>query len=126
MNCLESPQTQGDSLSTEGEGFEPPKACTLVVFKTTAIDHSAIPPASNNNKAATPLGGSSAPGSMTAAEPIQRRSSRSVALPVGRDAPAVPGPADTRGCGAPAWPVAAPTGTRCHLNPAPCSRGTGV
>src|SRR5438270_11861690 len=29
----------------EGEGFEPPKACTLVVFKTTAIDHSAIPPA---------------------------------------------------------------------------------
>src|SRR5438874_13525779 len=29
----------------EGEGFEPPKACTLVVFKTTAIDRSAIPPA---------------------------------------------------------------------------------
>ena len=36
----------------EGEGFEPPKACTLVVFKTTAIDHSAIPPASINNTAA--------------------------------------------------------------------------
>jgi hypothetical protein len=33
----------------EGEGFEPPKACTLVVFKTTAIDHSAIPPAILNN-----------------------------------------------------------------------------
>jgi hypothetical protein len=33
----------------EGEGFEPPKACTLVVFKTTAIDHSAIPPAIINN-----------------------------------------------------------------------------
>jgi hypothetical protein len=31
----------------EGEGFEPPKACTLVVFKTTAIDHSAIPPATS-------------------------------------------------------------------------------
>src|SRR5437870_10342975 len=36
----------------EGEGFEPPKACTLVVFKTTAIDHSAIPPASINIRAA--------------------------------------------------------------------------
>jgi hypothetical protein len=33
----------------EGEGFEPPKACTLVVFKTTAIDHSAIPPATIND-----------------------------------------------------------------------------
>ena len=33
----------------EGEGFEPPKACTLVVFKTTAIDHSAIPPAILND-----------------------------------------------------------------------------
>src|ERR1700719_5287037 len=33
----------------EGEGFEPPKACTLVVFKTTAIDHSAIPPAIIND-----------------------------------------------------------------------------
>jgi hypothetical protein len=33
----------------EGEGFEPPKACTLVVFKTTAIDHSAIPPATTND-----------------------------------------------------------------------------
>src|SRR2546423_14843557 len=35
----------------EGEGFEPPKACTLVVFKTTAIDHSAIPPAITNIRA---------------------------------------------------------------------------
>ena len=42
----------GDRKSnTEGEGFEPPKACTLVVFKTTAIDHSAIPPASTNDTA---------------------------------------------------------------------------
>src|SRR5207253_8373357 len=38
----------------EGEGFEPPKACTLVVFKTTAIDHSAIPPARTNNTASYP------------------------------------------------------------------------
>ena len=36
----------------EGEGFEPPKACTLVVFKTTAIDHSAIPPAIINDTGA--------------------------------------------------------------------------
>ena len=36
-------------MLAEGEGFEPPKACTLVVFKTTAIDHSAIPPANTNN-----------------------------------------------------------------------------
>ena len=36
----------------EGEGFEPPKACTLVVFKTTAIDHSAIPPAIINDTCA--------------------------------------------------------------------------
>ena len=35
--------------TAEGEGFEPPKACTLVVFKTTAIDHSAIPPAIIND-----------------------------------------------------------------------------
>ena len=45
------PPTERDNASrragilAEGEGFEPPKACTLVVFKTTAIDHSAIPPA---------------------------------------------------------------------------------
>src|SRR3982074_872196 len=53
-------QTQGSSISresypiriqnvAEGEGFEPLKACPLVVFKTTAIDHSAIPPASIND-----------------------------------------------------------------------------
>ena len=40
------------SALAEGEGFEPPKACTLVVFKTTAIDHSAIPPAIINNTVA--------------------------------------------------------------------------
>lgn len=28
----------------EGRGFEPLKAFTLAVFKTAAIDHSAIPP----------------------------------------------------------------------------------
>src|SRR5438445_1586668 len=42
------------SALAEGEGFEPPKACTLVVFKTTAIDHSAIPPARTNNTASYP------------------------------------------------------------------------
>src|SRR6266571_9207276 len=41
--------TRGSKPNTEGEGFEPPKACTLVVFKTTAIDHSAIPPATINH-----------------------------------------------------------------------------
>ena len=40
-------RAEGLHLNTEGEGFEPPKACTLVVFKTTAIDHSAIPPATS-------------------------------------------------------------------------------
>ena len=29
----------------EGEGFEPPKPCGSPVFKTGAINHSAIPPA---------------------------------------------------------------------------------
>ena len=42
------------SALAEGEGFEPPKACTLVVFKTTAIDHSAIPPAILNNTVGYP------------------------------------------------------------------------
>lgn len=28
----------------EREGFEPPEACTSTVFKTAAIDHSAISP----------------------------------------------------------------------------------
>ena len=50
-------EAHGNGNVAEGEGFEPPKACTLVVFKTTAIDHSAIPPATINNTAAlTPLG----------------------------------------------------------------------
>jgi hypothetical protein len=31
-------------MSAEGEGFEPPLACASTVFKTVAIDHSAIPP----------------------------------------------------------------------------------
>ena len=31
----------------EGEGFEPPRACALPVFKTGAFNHSAIPPALN-------------------------------------------------------------------------------
>lgn len=29
----------------EGKGFEPLEACTSLVFKTSAFDHSAIPPA---------------------------------------------------------------------------------
>ncbi len=32
----------------EGEGFEPPEALTSTVFKTAAIDHSAIPPDNNS------------------------------------------------------------------------------
>ena len=36
----------------EGVGFEPTRACTLAVFKTTAIDHSAIPPAIINDTCA--------------------------------------------------------------------------
>ena len=31
-------------LSAEEEGFEPPVHCCTTVFKTAAIDHSAIPP----------------------------------------------------------------------------------
>ena len=31
-------------LMAEGEGFEPPVPCGTPVFKTGAIDHSAIPP----------------------------------------------------------------------------------
>ena len=31
----------------EREGFEPPEALTSIVFKTTAIDHSAISPSEN-------------------------------------------------------------------------------
>jgi hypothetical protein len=30
----------------EGEGFEPPVGCPTAVFKTAALDHSAIPPGS--------------------------------------------------------------------------------
>ena len=32
----------------EGEGFEPPNACTSPVFKTGAINHSANPPDGNS------------------------------------------------------------------------------
>jgi hypothetical protein len=45
--CLITMRQGSYSKLAEGEGFEPPKACTLVVFKTTAIDHSAIPPATS-------------------------------------------------------------------------------
>ena len=31
-------------ISAEEEGFEPPVRCRTTVFKTAAIDHSAIPP----------------------------------------------------------------------------------
>ena len=33
------------TLLAEGEGFEPPGPCGPLVFKTSAIDHSATPPA---------------------------------------------------------------------------------
>ena len=33
-------------ILAEGRGFEPLRACTLTVFKTVAIDRSAIPPLS--------------------------------------------------------------------------------
>lgn len=32
------------SSCAEGEGFEPPEPCGSTVFKTAAIDHSAISP----------------------------------------------------------------------------------
>lgn len=35
---------QQDSKLEEGRGFEPLRPCGLTVFKTVAIDHSAIPP----------------------------------------------------------------------------------
>src|ERR1700737_3552315 len=117
MNCLESPQTQGDSLSTEGEGFEPPKACTLVVFKTTAIDHSAIPPASINNTAVlTPLGDAWGRRSTKAAEARRCRSSRSTAPPSGPDVAHLTGRSECGGCGAQAHPAAAPIVPTCLLS----------
>ena len=41
-----SPGKMPKDLSSfaEGEGFEPPVPCGTTVFKTAAIDHSAIPP----------------------------------------------------------------------------------
>ena len=36
-------------LHAEREGFEPPEALTSTVFKTAAIDHSAISPRNNEN-----------------------------------------------------------------------------
>ena len=41
----------------EGEGFEPPEPCGSVVFKTTAIVHSAIPPARDEGADAWSCGG---------------------------------------------------------------------
>lgn len=38
------PFLRGQSLSAEEEGFEPPRLLHLTVFKTAAIDRSAIPP----------------------------------------------------------------------------------
>ena len=34
-------------MLAEGEGFEPPEACTSTVFKTAAIVRSATPPSQN-------------------------------------------------------------------------------
>ena len=39
-----SPQACARQPQAEGEGFEPPVTCATVVFKTTALDRSAIPP----------------------------------------------------------------------------------
>ena len=36
--------THTHAFFAEREGFEPPEACTSTVFKTAAIDHSAISP----------------------------------------------------------------------------------
>lgn len=38
------PLNSFDKLSAEGEGFEPPDLLQSTVFKTAAIDRSAIPP----------------------------------------------------------------------------------
>ena len=35
---------EGEGFSAEREGFEPPVPCGTTVFKTVAIDHSAISP----------------------------------------------------------------------------------
>jgi hypothetical protein len=40
----QSPTLCGRLTKAEREGFEPPEACTSTVFKTAAIDHSAISP----------------------------------------------------------------------------------
>lgn len=32
------------AIQAEGEGFEPPVTCATMLFKSTAINHSAIPP----------------------------------------------------------------------------------
>ena len=43
-NASHSSPRPRDRKPTEGEGFEPPSPCELLVFKTSAIDHSANPP----------------------------------------------------------------------------------
>ena len=40
----------------EEEGFEPPVHCCTIVFKTTAIDHSAIPPGVSRNFGTAKIG----------------------------------------------------------------------
>ena len=38
------PKIRVPLFHAEGEGFEPPEPCSSTVFKTAAIDHSAILP----------------------------------------------------------------------------------
>ena len=44
MDIKKAPVRGFFSLAAEEEGFEPPVPCGTMVFKTIAIDHSAIPP----------------------------------------------------------------------------------
>ena len=41
---LSRPSSLRSGRQAEGEGFEPPVGCPTAVFKTAALDHSAIPP----------------------------------------------------------------------------------
>lgn len=43
LNCPRIPTVRRQHHA-EGEGFEPPEPCSSTVFKTAAIDHSAILP----------------------------------------------------------------------------------
>ena len=42
--CIPTLQRKESISKAEGEGFEPPVGCATTVFKTVALDRSAIPP----------------------------------------------------------------------------------